>query len=96
MVKMKMRELSDDERISLIKAAKAALRKAGTRCTVFSWRGTRFHYGPMEWEQDGFPPLTYIISQGHGNFTRGDCLLATTNPFPVKKIRCGVRHGHRR
>ena len=47
MVKTKIGELSIDERISLIKAAKAALRKAGTPCVVFSWRGKRFHYGPM-------------------------------------------------
>jgi hypothetical protein len=36
MVKAKFRELSDDERISLIKAAKAALREAETPCIVFS------------------------------------------------------------
>ena len=92
MVKTKIGELSDDERISLIKAAKAALRKAGTPCVVFSWRGKRFHYGPT-FEQDGLRPGTYIISEGHGFIKRGDWLLATKHPFPVKKIRCGVRHG---
>ena len=76
-------ELSDDERVSLIKAAKAALRKAGTPCIVFSWRGTQFHYGPMEWEQDGYPPGTYIISEGRGNWKRGDRILATEHPFLV-------------
>jgi len=60
MVKTKFGELSDDERVSLIKAAKAALRKAGTPCIVFSCRGRQFHYGPMEWEQDGCPPGTYF------------------------------------
>ena len=77
-------ELSDNERISLIKAAKAALREAGTPCVVFSWRGKRFHYGEMEWEQDGFPPGTYIISQGHGNWKRGD--LATRHRAPVPSL----------
>ena len=42
-------ELSIDERISLIKAAKAALRDARTPCIVFSWHGKQFHYGPMDW-----------------------------------------------
>ena len=76
-------ELSDNERISLIKAAKAALREAERPCIVFSWRGKRFHYGEMEWEQDGFPPGTYIISQGHGNWKRGDWILVTEHPFLV-------------
>jgi hypothetical protein len=93
MANTKIGELSDDERISLIKAAKAALRKAGTPCVVFSWRrGTRFHYGPR-FEQDGLRPGTYVISEGHGLIKRGDGLLATRHPFLVKKIRCGVRHG---
>ena len=92
MVKMKIGELSDDERISLIKAAKAALRKPGTPCVVFSWRGKRFHYGPT-FEQDGLRPGTYIISQGHGFIKRGDWLLATKHPFPAKRIRCGVLQG---
>ena len=87
MVKIEVGELSDNERISLINAAKVALRKARTPCTVFLWRGKQFHYGPMDWEQDGFPPGTYIISQGHGMIERGDPLLATTHPFLDAKIR---------
>jgi hypothetical protein len=34
-------------------------------------------------EQEGFPPGTYIISQGHGTIKRGDPLLATKHPFLV-------------
>ncbi len=41
----------------------------------------RVAYGPMQWEQDGFPPGTYIISQGHGMIERGDPLLATRHPL---------------
>lgn len=84
MVNIKVGELSDNERISLIKAAKAALRKAGTPCIVFSWRGKRFHYGPTEFEQNGSPPGTYIISEGDGMIKRGDWILATKHPFPER------------
>ena len=76
-------ELSLDERISLIKAAKTALRDAGTPCIVFSWHGKQFHYGLMDWEQDGYPPGTYFISKGHGNWKRGDWILVTEHPFLV-------------
>ena len=85
MVMIKFRELSDNDRRSLINAAKVALRKARTPCTVFFCRGKQFHYGPMDWEQDGFPPGTYIISQGRGMIKRGDPILATKHPFLDKR-----------
>jgi hypothetical protein len=83
MVKSSFDELSNAERLSLVETANAALRKAGTPCTRFSWRGKRFHYGPIGWEQDGRPVGTYVISQGHGFIKRGDPLLATQHPFLV-------------
>jgi hypothetical protein len=66
-------KLTHDERCDLVTAAKAALRRAGTRSTAFIWRGELLWYGPTT---EG----VYVIAEGRSS-DESEWSMATRDPF---------------